>query len=308
MKLFYCDHHELPLPDGHHFPVSKYRRLRHRISTADWSQKCELIPAPAVTDAQLEFAHTRDYLDRVRGGQLTEAEQRALGFPWSAQLVERCRRSTGATIGASRCALTDGASASLAGGTHHAFADRGEGFCMFNDTVVAARTMQQEHGVGRVIVIDCDVHQGNGTAAITHDDPSIFSYSIHGRRNYPLRKEVSDLDVPLEDGTSDAAYLDALAESLPAALETSRPSLAFYIAGADPFADDRYGRMQLSKLGLAARDDFVLDQCGQRRIPVATVLGGGYARRVEDVVDIHEATLKRVYSHRESWSSLDSGP
>ena len=292
MRIYYTDTFELPLPKEHRFPMPKYRLLRERISAADWASDCELlIPRPA-TEAQLLLAHDSTYVERVKSGSLSDSEIRRVGFPWSSGLVERSRRSTGATIEAAISANVDGFSVSLAGGTHHAFSDAGEGFCVFNDTVVAARVLQTEHNVRRVVIIDCDVHQGNGSAHITREDDSIYTYSIHGAKNFPLRKTVSNMDVPLLDGTSDAAYLSAIEETLPRALESAQAEFAFYVAGADPLREDRYGRMELSKLGLASRDEFVFEQCRERGLPVATVMGGGYAPRVEDIVDVHAQTVR----------------
>ena len=294
VRLYYCDEFHLPLPAGHRFPLDKYRLLRERILAADWARDCQLLVAPAATDEQLQLVHAPAYLQRVKAGGLTDKEVRRLGFPWSVELVERARRSTGATIAATRAALRDGFAASLAGGTHHSFADAGEGFCVFNDTAVAARVMQSEGRIARAVIIDCDVHQGNGTAAILADDETIYTFSIHGAKNFPLQKTTSDCDVPLPDDTTDAAYLAELAAALPTALDAANADLALYIAGADPFRGDRYGRMQMSKSGLARRDQLVLAECQRRRLPVAIVMGGGYAHDVLDVVDIHAQTIRKA--------------
>jgi acetoin utilization deacetylase AcuC-like enzyme len=224
-------------------------------------------------------------------GDLDASEQRAIGFPWSERMVERSRRSAGATLAAAREALTRGWSANLAGGTHHAFRDRGEGFCVFNDAAIAARAMQVEAGLQRVAVIDCDVHQGNGTASIFAGDDSVFTFSIHGARNFPFAKEKSDLDIELPDGTGDDEYLWHLERGLDETLERSRPQLAIYLAGADPYEDDRLGRLKLTKRGLARRDAHVLATLRSRAIPVAIAMAGGYARDIEDSVEIHANTL-----------------
>jgi acetoin utilization deacetylase AcuC-like enzyme len=216
---------------------------------------------------------------------------RVIGFPWSAQLVERSRRSVGATIAAARAAVADGVGVNLAGGTHHAFADRGEGFCLFNDVGVAARVLQRERIVDRVLVIDCDVHQGNGTAAIFARDTSVTTFSIHGKRNYPLRKARSDLDVALDDNTGDDEYLRALADALEQVLPLAEAELAFYLAGADPYRDDRFGRLAMTKQGLRRRDQLVLSRCRQWGMPVAIAMAGGYAPQLDDIVDIHAATV-----------------
>ena len=294
MKLFYTDHFELPLPAGHRFPMAKYRLLRER-AAAELSQ-AELVSPAAASDAQLLLAHAPGYVKRVQLGQLSTAEVRRIGFPWTAALVERSRRSVGATIEASRAAVAEGIAANLAGGTHHAFADCGEGFCVFNDVAVAARVAQQERLAQRVLVVDCDVHQGNGTAAILRHDASVFTVSLHGARNFPLRKQRSDLDVPLADGTGDLEYLRALRQALDAAWSHAPFDLVYYVAGADPFEQDRLGRMRLTKRGLAERDELLLDACRRRGIPAVIVMGGGYAHQVHDIVDIHLATLRIAHA------------
>jgi acetoin utilization deacetylase AcuC-like enzyme len=223
------------------------------------------------------------------------AEIRAIGFPWSAAMVERSKRSSGATIEACRAALVDGVAANLAGGTHHAFYDRGEGFCVFNDTVVAVRAMQAEGRIERALVVDCDVHQGNGTASILSGDDSVFTLSIHGARNYPFRREFpSSLDIDLPDGTADDAYLAALQSSLATAFAASQPQLVIYLAGADPYEDDRLGRLKVSKAGLRLRDEMVFEACQSRGVPVAISMAGSYARQIEDTVDIHATTVLRA--------------
>lgn len=290
MKLFYSDTFVLPLPEGHRFPIAKYAILRERASAAELGT---LIVPAAADDRDILRAHTADYLHRIQTGAMSEREMRQIGFPWSPQLVERSRRSVGATIAACRTALSgDGIAASLAGGTHHAFADHGEGYCVFNDSVIAARVMQAEGRVRRVVIIDCDVHQGNGIAAILTGDETIFSFSIHGAKNYPFRKERSNLDIALEDGTGDAAYLAALERGLDQAIEQSRADLAIYLAGADPYEDDRLGRLKVTKTGLLERDRMVLEACRSAGIPVAITMAGGYARNIADTVDIHASTLR----------------
>ena len=227
-------------------------------------------------------------------GTLTGKEVRRIGLPWSEKLVERSRRASGGTLDACLAALEDGFAANLAGGTHHAFADRGEGYCVFNDSAIAAHAVQTEGFVERVVVVDTDVHQGNGTAAILRGDPSVFTFSIHGAKNFPFHKEESDLDVALPDGTDDSEFLDALEGGLERALEESRAELAIYLAGADPFEDDRLGRLSVTKKGLAERDRLVLESCRERGLPVAVTMAGGYARDVEDTVDIHFQSIERA--------------
>lgn len=290
--MFYTDHFELPLPDGHRFPMSKYRLLRERVIEHGLAGPGELrIPEPA-SDEELSLAHDPDYIRRVARGDLSDLEVRRIGFPWTPQLVERSRRSTGATIAAARAALVEGLAANLAGGTHHAFPGSGEGYCVFNDTAVAARVLQGGAQIRRAVIIDCDVHQGNGTAAMTADDPSLFSFSIHGEKNFPFRKCESDLDIALPDRCGDEEYLRALREGLDQVFIRFDAEAAFYIAGADPFIGDRLGRLDLSKEGLAARDRLVLGECRKRGLPVTITMAGGYAPNIDDIVDIHEQTLR----------------
>ncbi len=294
MKIFRTDEFVLPLPEGHRFPITKYALLRQQVEAAGIVKPGELVAAPAAGDEEITRAHTAEYLRRVTNGELTEKELRRIGFPWSPQMVERSRRSSGATIAAARAALCDGAqrAVNLAGGTHHAFADRGEGYCVFNDTAIAARAMQAEGLARRIVVVDCDVHQGNGTAKIFEQDPTVFTFSIHGAKNFPFHKETSDLDVALPDGADDTVYLAALREALPIVLERAQADLAIYLAGADPYFDDAFGRMKLSKPGLLERDRFVLESCRALDLPVAITLAGGYAKRAEDTADIHFQTVK----------------
>ena len=291
MKVFHCDQFTYPLPPGHRFPAEKYALLRARVAES-LTPPVRLRVPDAASDEQLLRAHDGEYLAKVVCGTLTEREVRRIGLPWSPELVERSRRSVGGTVEACRAALTDGIAVSLSGGTHHAFADHGEGFCIFNDCAVAARTMQAEGRVRRVVIIDCDVHQGNGTAAILAGDSTIFTFSIHGAKNFPFHKERSNLDVELADGTDDATYLAALTAGMDAALAVARADLAIYLAGADPFVGDALGRLALSKAGLAERDRLVLDRCRRAGLPVAVVMAGGYARQIQDTVDIHLETVR----------------
>ncbi len=267
--------------------------LRQRVAD-ELESLVELHVPHAASDAALLRVHTADYITRVQQGTLSAQEIRAIGFPWSPQLVQRSRRSSGATIEACRAALTDGYAVNLAGGTHHAFPDRGEGFCLFNDSAVAARAMLAEGRAARVLVVDCDVHQGNGTAAIFADDPKVFTFSIHGEKNYPSRKQQSDLDIHLAAGTNDQDYLEALEQGLQRALTCAGADLAINLAGADPFIEDRYGSLAITKAGLHARDQLVLDYCQQAQIPVAITMAGGYATNTEDIVDIHFQTVREA--------------
>jgi acetoin utilization deacetylase AcuC-like enzyme len=296
VKVFYSDHFVLPLPDGHRFPMVKYSMLRERVAASGICGPGELRAPRPVSDEEILRAHERTYLRRVVKGALTRSEMRRIGFPWSERMVERSRRASGGTLGACLAALEEGFAANLAGGTHHAFAGRGEGYCVFNDSAIAARAVQAEGLVERVVIVDTDVHQGNGTAAILRGDPTVFTFSIHGAKNFPFRKEASDLDAPLPDGADDGEFLTALEKGLEEALEASRAGLAIYLAGADPFEDDRLGRLSVSKEGLAERDRLVLESCRERGIPVAVTMAGGYARKVEDTVDIHLRSVERAAS------------
>lgn len=292
MRLFPSDRYPLPLPEGHRFPAAKYGLLRRRLEAhAAAGAALEFVEPHAATDEELLRVHDRAYVGRVLAGTLSRDEVRRLGFPWSPELVERSLRSTGAAVDAAAAALEDGRAGSLAGGTHHAGPDWAEGFCVFNDTAVAAREMQARGLVRRVLILDCDVHQGNGTAAIFAGDRDVFTASIHGARNFPLRKVPGSLDVPLDDGIGDDAYLAALAAALEASFARSRPELVLYIAGADPFAGDRLGRLRLTKAGLLARDRMVLAAAKAAGAPVAIVCGGGYCDDLESIVDIHAATM-----------------
>lgn len=309
MLAFHSDHFVLPLPEGHRFPMVKYRLLREGVAAS--LRGIRLLEAPAATDGELALVHTPRYVEAVAQGLLSPAEQREIGFPWSERMVERARRSVGATIAAARTALRDGVSANLAGGTHHAHGDRGSGYCVFNDVAVAARLMQAEwhrahHALLRVAVIDLDVHQGNGTAAIFRDDPTVFTLSLHGERNFPFRKEASDLDVELPDGCGDADYLCALDDALAQLWRchtNGLPRLAFYLAGADPHEGDRLGRLKLSAGGLAERDRRVLRALLERGIPVALSMAGGYGRVIENTVAVQLATLSEALQSWRQWNN-----
>jgi acetoin utilization deacetylase AcuC-like enzyme len=296
LKIFYSDHFVLPLPEGHRFPMIKYSMLREKVEASGICVNGEMRPPEPVSDAEILRAHERGYLRRVIEGELSKKEMRRIGFPWSERMVERSRRASGGTVGACLAALEDGAAANLAGGTHHAFADKGEGYCVFNDSAIAARAVQAMGLVERVVVIDTDVHQGNGTAAILRGDRSVFTFSIHGASNFPFSKEESDLDVPLPDGADDGEFLDGLGKALDRVLDASKAQLAIYLAGADPFEDDRLGRLSVSKEGLAERDRMVLGACRDHGIPVAVTMAGGYARSVEDTVEIHLHSVKTAAS------------
>ncbi len=294
MKVFYSDTFVLPLPEGHRFPMEKYSMLRQRVAASDVCAPGELRVPRAVTDREILRAHDPDYLRRVSRGLLTKQEVRRIGFPWSEKMVERSRRASGGTVGACLVALEEGFAANLAGGTHHAFADRGEGFCVFNDSAIAARAVQAAGLVEKVVVVDTDVHQGNGTAAIFRADPSVFTFSIHGAKNFPFNKEESDLDVGLPDGADDATFLGALEVGLERALDAADAELAIFLAGADPFEGDRLGKLSVTKEGLTERDRLVLEGCRERGLPVAVTMAGGYAREISHTVDVHFASIMRA--------------
>jgi len=310
LPAFYADQFVLPLPPGHSFPMSKYRLLRER--AADEPGIVFHAAQPA-SDAELALAHSPAYLNAVVDGTLSAAQQREIGFPWSEAMVARSRRSVGATIAAARAALGadgGGVAANLAGGTHHASADKGGGYCVFNDAAVAARLMQAERHRShrellRVAIVDLDVHQGNGSASIFADDPTVFTLSLHGAKNFPFRKERSDLDVDLPDGCGDAAYLEALDGALAELWRRHRdtpPGLIFYVAGADPHEGDRLGRLKLTTAGLAERDRRVLDAARTRRIPVAISMAGGYGRDIADTVEVHLGTLRAAVASWQQWN------
>jgi acetoin utilization deacetylase AcuC-like enzyme len=318
MKAYFSDHFDLALPAGHRFPMHKYRMLRDRITRQ--LPAVQLLEAPPATDGQLALVHLPEYVSAVAEGSLSPMAQREIGFPWNPALAERSRRSVGATVAAARSALEEGMGANLAGGTHHAYADHGSGFCVFNDVAVAARLMQAQwrgpflsglrrslaspsaEGL-RVAIVDLDVHQGNGTARIFSGDDTVFTLSIHGARNFPFRKEQGDLDVELPDGCDDQGYLAALDSALRQLDARFSPGLVLFLAGVDPFAGDRLGRLQLTPAGLAERDRRVFEWCWQRRIPVAFVMAGGYAVPVEDTVTLHCNTFGIAATYWSGWQN-----
>jgi acetoin utilization deacetylase AcuC-like enzyme len=283
-----------PLPQGHRFPVEKYAMLRERVIADGIVAPERVLDPDAATDEMLRLVHTADYVDRFVAGSLSPAEMRRIGFPWSPALVERSRRAVGGTVAAARHALTHGTAMNLAGGTHHAFADHGEGFCVFNDVAIAIRALRAEGLIRRAAVIDLDVHQGNGTHALFADDDSVFTFSMHGGRNYPFEKVAGTLDVELDDGTGDVEYLRALVDLLPHVLHSAAPDLVLYLAGADPHEGDRLGRMKLTFAGLERRDALVMQSCREVGLPVAVMIAGGYGRRIEDTVAVHAATARIV--------------
>jgi acetoin utilization deacetylase AcuC-like enzyme len=293
VRVFYCDHFVLPLPDGHSFPMEKYRRVRDLVVARGIVDAGSLVEAPRAEWDDIRRVHEAPYVDAVAEGTLPRDMQRRIGFPWSPAMVERSRRSVGGTIAAGDAALDGPAafSANLAGGTHHAFPDRGEGFCVFNDVAVAVRRLLARGRVARALVVDCDVHQGNGTAAIFARDPRVFTFSMHGANNFPFRKERSHLDVEWPDGTGDAEYLAALEAWVGPLLAAHRPDIVFYLAGADPYEGDRWGRLELTIHGLRRRDEIVLGACAAARVPVAISMAGGYAPDIDAIAAIHANTI-----------------
>ena len=296
MKLFTTDLFVLPLPPGHRFPMIRYRLLRERLQQCGLFQPDDFEVPPAASEQQLQLVHTADWVRRVLSGELTGDEIRRIGFPWSLQMVERCRRSTGATVAASRAALRDAVAVNLAGGTHHAFPDRGAGYCVFNDVAVAARSMQQEQRIQRALVLDGDVHQGDGTAAIFADDPSVRTFSLHAAKAFPVRKMRSDFDIELPPGTTDNDYLAAWQEGLHWAAQQERPDLVYFVAGADPYVGDTLGGLAVSKSGLQTRDNLVFEFCTRQQCPLVVVMAGGYAESVNDIVDIQFHTVTAAAS------------
>ena len=313
MQAFYADQFVLPLPAGHRFPMGKYRLLR------DWLTEhlphVQLLAAPSATDGQLALCHTPDYIQAISSGDVASSVMREIGFPWSLAMAERARRSVGASIEAARSSLglmagkPQGVAANLAGGTHHSYASKGGGFCVFNDFAVAARLMQAEwarfhHHPLMIAIIDLDVHQGNGTASIFRNDVSVFTLSIHGEKNFPFRKEQSSLDVDLPDGCQDAAYLEALEHALQSLEQRFCPGLVLYLAGADPHEGDRLGRLKLTYDGMEARDRRVMDWCWQRRIPLAFAMGGGYGVDMATTLRVQQGTYRVGAEYHAKWKKL----
>jgi acetoin utilization deacetylase AcuC-like enzyme len=287
MRVSYSDGYYVPLPDGHPFPMAKFPALHRRLLEEGLITDRDVV-APRQADwADLRRVHTSDYLDRLARGTLSDHAERRMGLPWSERLVYRSRLAVQGTINAAFMALTDGVAANLAGGTHHAFPERGEGFCVLNDVAVAVRVLQSACWARRILIVDLDVHQGNANAAVFAEDDSVFTFSMHGAKNYPFEKPPSSLDVPVEDGTDDETYLDTLKRYLPDTLDAVRPDLVFYLGGIDVAADDRFGRTALSREGLHARDGYVLEQIRARNLPVVLLLSGGYAETPEATADLH---------------------
>ncbi len=291
-RAFTSDRHDVPLPEKHRFPMRKYRRLRTALVERGILSADRIHDAAPVSLDDLRLVHDPNYVQRLLDGTLGRQAERRLGFPWSEALVQRARASVGATIHAARAALEDGLSGNLAGGTHHAHADWGSGYCLFNDVAVAIRVLQHEGLIDRALVIDLDVHQGDGTAAVFAGDPSVTTFSMHGATNFPFRKATSDFDVPLPEGTGDEAYLHALAKRLPEAFTAANPDAVVYVAGADVLANDRLGTFNVSLGGVRRRDAHVLDACLQRGLPTTIVMGGGYGEPLSETIEAQCGTYR----------------
>ncbi len=296
MKVCYSDRYMVPLIASHPFPMPKYKLAKERLLAEGAITHWHLIEPGLAVDEDILLVHTADYWLRCARGELSVQEVRRIGFPWSEGLVRRSRASVQGTIIAARNAMRDGIACNLAGGTHHAFPDHGEGYCVLNDIAIATRVLQRDGLAQRVVVIDCDVHQGNGTAAIFADDPNVFTFSMHGEKNFPSRKEQSKLDIHLPSGIGDEEYLGHLETHVPRILDEFRPDFVFYQSGVDPYEGDRLGKLKLTIAGLKARDQYVLAQVRARRIPIATTMGGGYAKNIEDTVEAHCNTVRVALS------------
>jgi acetoin utilization deacetylase AcuC-like enzyme len=292
-RIFYSPYYYADIGENHVFPIKKFELVRDKLLAEGTLQTSEIIePQPAKIEDVL-LVHTEDYISRLRNGTLTTKEVRRLGLPWSEALVRRSFLATSGTINAARNALETGVSSNLAGGTHHSFPDRGEGFCVLNDVAVAIRVLQKENLASRFLIVDCDVHQGNGTAFIFESDESVFTFSMHGAKNYPLFKENSTLDIELPDKTGDAEFLETLNEALPR-IFLHDPDIVFYLGGADPFEKDKLGRLGLTIEGLRRRDETVLSFAKERDVPIVTTMSGGYAADIKDTVEIHSNTIRAV--------------
>ena len=292
MYALYSDHYVIELPPNHSFPIEKYRLIRERLLTDGTLGPGDLIEPTLADPRDVCLVHTGEYWANLSAGTLPADAIRHLGFPWSESLVRRSRASVQGTLTAARIAIRETVGVNLAGGTHHAFPDRGEGYCVLNDIAIAIRVLQRDRWMQRIAVVDCDVHQGNGTAAIFAEEPDVFTFSIHGANNYPLHKVPGKLDIDLPDGTGDDDYLNALGPAVSRILAEFQPGLIFYLAGADAHAGDRMGRLRLSHDGLRRRDELVLGACREAGVPVAITMGGGYGRNLDDTVEAHCNTVR----------------
>lgn len=294
-RLFYSPYYYADIGEDHVFPIKKFELVRDILIDEGTLTPTEIREPQNAKVGDVLLVHTEDYVTRLRNGTLEKREVRRLGLPWSKSLVRRTFLAVSGTINASLHAIETGISSNLAGGTHHAFPDRGEGFCVLNDVAIAIRVLQRERLAKRFLIVDCDVHQGNGTAFIFKNDEEVFTFSMHGEKNYPLFKEISNLDIELSDGTGDGEFLETLSEALPR-IFLHEPDIVFYLGGADPFENDKLGRLSLTKDGLRKRDEMVLEFAKQMNVPIVTVMSGGYAKDINDTVDIHCNTIRAVKS------------
>lgn len=292
-RVFYSPYYYADIGENHVFPIKKFELVRDKLLKERTLQTSEIAEPKPVAIEDVLLVHTDDYITRLRNGTLTTREIRRLGLPWSKSLVRRSFLATSGTINAARHALKNAVASNLAGGTHHSFPDRGEGFCVLNDVAVAIRVLQKENLAQRFLIVDCDVHQGNGTAFIFKDDQRVFTFSMHGAKNYPLFKENSTLDIELPDKTGDEEFLEILSEALPR-IFAHNPDIVFYLGGADPFEKDKLGRLGLTMEGLRRRDEMVLNYAEAREIPIVTTMSGGYAEHINDTVEIHCNTIRAV--------------
>jgi acetoin utilization deacetylase AcuC-like enzyme len=301
MKCVYHPSYQVVLPPGHPFPMSKYSLLKDLLLAEGVLTADDMLQPDPLDPSTFELVHTREYLAKLASSGLSAAEQRRLGLPWSEALWQRSRLASAGTLTAARVALGSGLAGNLAGGTHHAFADHAEGFCVLNDVAIAIRTLQARRSIERAAVIDLDVHQGNGTAAIFDGADEVFTFSMHGERNYPLAKMRSNLDVPLMDGTGDAEYLDALQRHLPIVLDSADADVVFYLAGVDVAAGDRYGKLSLTEEGIRRRDRRVIETVRGRGVPLCIVLAGGYAATRARTAELHAHAFREAAAYeRES--------
>ena len=297
MKCVYHPSYQVVLPPGHPFPMSKYSLLKDLLLAEGILTADDILQPCSLPAAAFELVHTREYLAKLASSGLSAAEQRRLGLPWSEALWQRSRLASAGTLTAARTALRSGLVGNLAGGTHHAFAVHAEGFCVLNDVAIAVRALQAEHAIESAAVIDLDVHQGNGTASIFDGVDEVFTFSMHGERNYPLAKMKSDLDVPLTDGTGDAEYLDALQRHLPTVLDNADADIVFYLAGVDVAAGDRYGKLSLTEEGIRRRDRWVIETVRGRGVPLCVVLAGGYAATRERTAGLHAHAFREAAAY-----------
>ena len=294
MRIAYSPVYKYALPPKHRFPMEKYPLIAEQLLYEGTITEAAFFTAEPLTEAAILRTHTADYWEKLRTNTLSRKEERAIGFPVRPELIARGRIIARGTLDCARYARRDGVALNVAGGTHHAFADHGEGFCVFNDIAIAANELLHHGEAGQLLVIDLDVHQGNGTAKLFEREPRVFTFSVHGARNYPARKMRSDLDIGLPDGTGDAVYLDVLAEQLPRLLDGVRPDLVFYLSGVDVLATDKLGRLSLTLAGCRERDRLVFEACHRRNLPVVVSMGGGYSERLATIVEGHANTFREA--------------